>query len=183
MKARIRLLSLLPILSAPLLLLSGCGTTPLDVSAQEGSGDIYAQYELSQVTSAAQAASTISALQRLEVDLPKIPSGQVSQNELGALSAQLNQAKALIPVSANTQKVLDDLNSLLQLTAANLSGGNGGMTAAQGIATAAFNNAAVGIKSAIQYVSGQWSITHPDWVLPAPAAATGLMPVETLALR
>jgi hypothetical protein len=157
-----KILNLLPhflvsfLLLALTLSISSCATTPVDVVAQEGGGDIYAQYELGGATTAAQAATAVSALKLLATDLPLIPAGKLSQSDSGYLSGVLQQAKAGIPVSASTQKVLDDLNSIISLVASNLGGGNGGMTGAQGLAVADFTNVAVGITNAIAYKEGEW---------------------------
>lgn len=144
---------------------SGCATTPIGVIEQEAGGDLYANYELGSVTTAAQAQTIVSALNRLQTDLPLIPAGKVSQGQLGALNEQLSEAKAGIPVNASNQKIVDDLASLIDLVAQGISGtGNGGLTAGQGLLIANFTNAAQGIKAAIEYQEGKWSVSHPDWI-------------------
>ena len=164
---KIRILPVFAVIAACLLPL-GCALTPVDVTAQEGAGKLYAQFELGNVSSAAQAATAIAALQRLETDLPNIPLGKVSDLELGALNAQLQQAKLGINTSDPTkQNILSAIASLGNLIAQNAS--LGGETAGQALVSADYTNASLGIGMGINYIEGGWTITNPTWV-PAPVA-------------
>jgi hypothetical protein len=147
---------------APLFLI-GCALTPVDVTTQEGAGKLYAQFELGRVTTQAEAQAAISGLTRLEADLPNIPLGKVSDQELGALNAQLQQAKLLVNTNdPNKIQILNAIASLGNLIAQNAS--SGGETAGQAIVAADFTNAAIGIGAGINYVEGGWTVTNPSWV-------------------
>ena len=147
--------------------LPGC-VTQVGVTAEQAAGQGYAEFELGASTSAADAASRIAALTRLETDLPNIPLGKVSDLELGALNAQLQPAKLGINTSDPTkQNILSAIASLGNLIAQNAS--LGGETAGQALVSADYANASLGIGMGINYIEGGWTITNPTWV-PAPVA-------------
>ena len=143
--------------------LPGC-VTQVGVTAEQAAGQGYAEFELGASTSAADAASRIAALTRLETDLPNIPLGKVSNLELGALNAQLQAAKEGINTNDPTkQQILGQIASLINLVAINASS-TGGENANQALVSAGCTNAATGIGLGISYVEGGWTVTHPDWV-------------------
>ena len=82
-------------------LLSGCASlTPQQKIALAGaeSGNVYATYELGKATTPAAQVTTVKALTDLATELPNIPLGKVSAFQIGALQAELDQARSQIEI-------------------------------------------------------------------------------------
>lgn len=146
----------LAIVFAAVLGLCGCSMTPQQGIALAGaeSGNAYATYVLQKG-----GPSAVKALTDLVTELPQIPLGKVSAFNLGALQAELAQAKADLVTNPQASS---QINSLISLVANNQGTLNGGIvTADQALVFAAFQNVANGIANAVQFYNGQHSVASP----------------------
>jgi hypothetical protein len=108
-------------------------------------------------------ASAVAGLQALAVALPKIPVGGVSPFQMGAISAQIQQATSLTTDPALTAQIGSFL-ALIATTEAAATGGD--ITATQALLVASAQNLANGVNNAVQFFLGEQSVLNP-----APAAA------------
>jgi hypothetical protein len=104
----------------------------------------------------------IIPLQNLASALPNIALGKVTPYTMGALTAQLQVLNGQA-TSGNNAAVVAQLASLLDLVAqaeANAAG-TGDITGIQALLSGAATNIANGIMNAVNFYSGQLSITNP----------------------
>ena len=143
-------------------LLSGCASlTPQQKIALAGaeSGNVYATYELGKATTPAAQVTTVKALTDLATELPNIPLGKVSAFQIGALQAELDQAKVNLITDPAKENQIVSLISLVANNQGTLT--NGVMTADQALVFGAFQNVATGITNGVQVFLGQQSVLHP----------------------
>ena len=137
-------------------ILCGCNMTPQQAQALAGAeaGNIYATWALNK-----SGASALKALTDLQSELPNIPLGKVSSFNIGALQAELKQAKIDLESNPQAQSQITSLIALVANNQGTLSGGI--VTADQALVYAAFQNVATGIANAEQVWQGGQSVTNP----------------------
>lgn len=138
---------------------SGCAFTPGQTSALAGAtaGNVYATNVLKNAVTPAQQAAAVKALTDLQNELPNIPLGKVSTFDLGALEAELQQAKANLISDEGSENQIDSFIALVANNQGKLSGGV--VTPEQAQIFAAFENVATGIGNAVQFWQGHNSVS------------------------
>lgn len=144
------------ILTANLTGCSGMSQQQQIALAGAGSGNVYATYVLTQATTPATKAAAIKALTDLAAELPQIPLGKVSTFQLGALQAELQQAKANLITNPQAENQIGSFIALVANNQGTLTGGI--VTADQALVFGAFQNVATGIGNAVEFALGQASV-------------------------
>lgn len=140
-----------------ILALTGCASlSPQQQIALAGaeSGNVYATWALGKSGQAA-----VKALTDLQAELPQIPLGKVTAFNIGALQAELSQAKIDLQSNPQAESQITSFISLVANNQGTLSSGI--VTADQAMVYGAFTNVASGINNAIQIWQGQQSVTNP----------------------
>lgn len=156
---------------------SGCATGQATATGEAAVGDAWSTYELGKVdpspAGTAAQKQAVALLQRVSTDVSAFANGTLSQQELGAITETLNEAK--LNVISNV-KATDQLNQILQLLQTQVVVGPGGtVSPIQALEVGAVNNIKVGIANAISYFEGKWSVSNPA-VWPATSALVRPMP-------
>lgn len=143
---------LVSIFAASLVSLTACFTPTQQIAVGSAEiGNALATYELNKDGSAA-----IKGLQDLATNLPLIPLGKVSANELGIINAELQQVQSGQVKSSQLYAQVGSLIALVSQSAAT-AGGNPTLEAGQLVAEA--TDVSNGINNAIQYWQGGQSVT------------------------
>ena len=143
---------LIVLLCAGLMSLTACFTPSQQVAlAGAEAGNAFATYELNKSGTA-----VIKGLTDIATNLPLIPYGKVSANELGVINAELSQVQG---TQTSSSQLYSQVGSLISLVSQASATAGGNPTAEQGVLAAQAQDVANGITNAIAFYQGQQSVT------------------------